>query len=53
LNIETFKKEIRKELRVIDRIMKDYEKEGYIRIEEGWIYPGEKIEEMDISKLFP
>ncbi len=53
LNIKVFKEEMKEEMKVIDKILKDYEKEGYIMTEGEWIYPGEKIDEMDISKLFP
>ena len=53
LNIKVFREEMMKEMKVVEEVLKEYEKEGYIRMEGEWMYPGEKIDEMDISKLFP
>ncbi|MCD6448640.1 MAG: hypothetical protein J7L58_06350 [Thermoplasmata archaeon] len=52
LNMETFEKELKKEMKIIKDIFEEYEKEGYVEIKNGWIYATKKMEEMDLSKIF-
>ena len=52
LNIKSFEKEIKNELKIMKEILKEYEKDGYIEIKDGWIYAKEKLNEIDISKIF-
>ena len=52
LNIESFEKEIKNELKIMKEILKEYEKDGYIEIKDGWIYAKDKLNELDISKIF-
>lgn len=52
LNVDAFEKEIKREMKVIRRIMKEYEKDGYIEIKNGWVVAKEKLDELDINKIF-
>ncbi|KAA0000421.1 MAG: winged helix-turn-helix domain-containing protein [Thermoplasmata archaeon] len=53
LNIEIFEKEMEKEMEILKDILKEYEKDGYIEIKDGWVYAKKKMDEFDISKIFP
>lgn len=52
LNIKAFEKEMKQEMKIMKDILKEYEKDGYIEIRDGWIYAKDKLEELDISKIF-
>ena len=52
LNIEAFEKSMEDEMKVAKSILKEYEKDGYIEIKDGWIISKEKMNELDISKIF-
>ncbi len=52
LNISEFEKELQKEMSIVKEIFRDYEKEGYIEIKDGWIFAKDKINEVDLSKIF-
>lgn len=52
LNIDAFEKEIKKEIKIVREILKEYENDGYIEIKNGWIYAKNKIRELDINKIF-
>ena len=52
LNISEFEKELQKEMSIVKEIFQDYEKEGYIEIKDGWIFAKDKINEVDLSKIF-
>ncbi len=52
LNIEAFEKSMENEMKVAKDIFKEYEKDGYIEIKDGWIISKEKMNKLDISKIF-
>jgi len=52
LNIEAFEKSMEDEMKVAKSILEEYEKDGYIEIKDGWIISKEKMNELDISKIF-
>ncbi len=53
LNITAFEREMKKEMKILKDILREYEKDGYIEIKDGWVYAKEKMDEFDISKIFP
>lgn len=52
LNIDKFEKELKNEIKIVKKIFREYEKDGYIEIKNGWVYTTDKINELDISKIF-
>ena len=52
LNIEAFEKSMENEMKVAKDIFREYEKDGYIEIKDGWIISKEKMNKLDISKIF-
>ncbi|KAA0001598.1 MAG: winged helix-turn-helix transcriptional regulator [Thermoplasmata archaeon] len=52
LNIKELEEEIDKERKVITKIIKEYEKEGYLTIEDGMLIATEKLYELAPEELF-
>lgn len=52
LNIDVFEDEMNKEMKVIKKVLKGYEKDGYIEMKNGWIFAKKKFDTFDISKIF-
>ncbi|MEA2054757.1 MAG: hypothetical protein U9O96_06595 [Candidatus Thermoplasmatota archaeon] len=53
LNIKELERELENERNVIIKIIEEYEKDGYVTIENGMIVATEKINELTPEKFFP
>ncbi|MEM2934839.1 MAG: winged helix-turn-helix domain-containing protein [Candidatus Thermoplasmatota archaeon] len=52
IKIDRFEEEIKKEMKVMKNLLKEYEKEGYVEIKDGWVYAKNKMKEFDIKDIF-
>jgi len=52
LNIKELEKEIDKERGIIEKIIEEYEKDGYLEIKDGMIVATEKMQELTPEEFF-
>ncbi|MBC7081754.1 MAG: winged helix-turn-helix transcriptional regulator [Thermoplasmatales archaeon] len=52
IKIDKFEEEMKKEMKIMRNLLKEYEKEGYVEIKNGWVFAKDKMKEFDIKDIF-